>query len=30
MVWTLRNGRAIRMEVFPTRHEALEAVGLLE
>jgi ketosteroid isomerase-like protein len=30
MVWTLRNGRAIRMDLYPTRAEALEAVGLSE
>jgi ketosteroid isomerase-like protein len=28
MVWTLRDGRAVRMALFPTREEALEAVGL--
>jgi ketosteroid isomerase-like protein len=27
MVWTLRNGRAVRMEMYPTREEALEAMG---
>ena len=30
MVWTLRDGRAVRMEMYPTPHEALEAVGLSE
>jgi ketosteroid isomerase-like protein len=30
MVWTLRDGRAARMDVYPTRAEALEAVGLRE
>jgi ketosteroid isomerase-like protein len=30
MVWTLRAGRAVRMDVYPTREEALEAVGLSE
>ena len=30
MVWTLRDGRATRMEMYPTRKEALEAVGLSE
>jgi ketosteroid isomerase-like protein len=29
-VWTLRGGRAIRLEVFAGEHEALEAVGLSE
>ena len=28
MVWTLRDGRAVRMDMYPTRDEALEAVGL--
>jgi ketosteroid isomerase-like protein len=28
MIWTVRGGRAIRMEMYPTREEALEAVGL--
>ena len=28
MVWTLRNGRAVGMEMYPTYDEALEAVGL--
>jgi ketosteroid isomerase-like protein len=30
MVWTLRDGRATRMEMYPTLYEALEAVGLSE
>ena len=30
MVWTLRDGRAIRMDMYPTLDEALEAVGLSE
>jgi ketosteroid isomerase-like protein len=30
MVWTLRDGRAVRMVLYPTRAEALEAVGLAE
>jgi ketosteroid isomerase-like protein len=30
MVWTLRAGRAVRMDMYPTREEALEAVGLSE
>jgi ketosteroid isomerase-like protein len=30
MVWTLRGGRAVRMEMYPTREEALEVVGLFE
>jgi len=30
MVWTLREGRAVRMEVYPTREEAMKAVGLSE
>jgi ketosteroid isomerase-like protein len=30
MVWTIRDGRAVRMALFPTRTEALEAVGLSE
>jgi ketosteroid isomerase-like protein len=30
MVWTLRDGRAVRMALFPTREEALEAAGLTE
>jgi ketosteroid isomerase-like protein len=28
MVWTLRDGRAVRMALYPTREEALEAAGL--
>jgi len=28
MVWTLSGGRAVRMDVYPTREEALKAVGL--
>jgi ketosteroid isomerase-like protein len=28
MVWELRDGRALRMDLYPTRAEALEAVGL--
>jgi ketosteroid isomerase-like protein len=28
MVWTLRGGSAVRMEMYRTREEALEAVGL--
>jgi ketosteroid isomerase-like protein len=28
--WTLRNGKVIRVAWFPTREEALEAVGLRE
>ena len=27
-VWTVRGGRAVRAEVYPTRAEALRAVGL--
>ena len=30
MVWTLRDGRAVRMEMYPTREEALEAMSLGE
>ena len=30
MVWTLRGGRAVRMDLYPTRDEALEALGLSE
>jgi ketosteroid isomerase-like protein len=30
MVWTLRHGRAVRMALFPTRADALEALGLSE
>jgi ketosteroid isomerase-like protein len=29
-VWTMRAGKALRLEVFPERQEALEAVGLSE
>ena len=29
-VWTLRDGRAVRLRVFTTRAEALEATGLSE
>ena len=29
-VWTLRDGRAVRLRVFKARAEALEAVGLRE
>src|SRR5688500_13393378 len=29
-LWTMNGGRAVRLEVFPDRKEALEAVGLLE
>jgi ketosteroid isomerase-like protein len=29
-VWTMRDGKAARCEVFPVREEALEAVGLSE
>jgi ketosteroid isomerase-like protein len=28
MVWTLRDGRAVRMDMYPTRDEALEAAGM--
>jgi ketosteroid isomerase-like protein len=28
MVWTLRDGRAVRMDMYPTREDALVAVGL--
>jgi ketosteroid isomerase-like protein len=28
MVWTLRGGRAVRMDMYPSREEALEAAGL--
>jgi ketosteroid isomerase-like protein len=27
MLWTLRDGRAVRMAIYPTREEALEAAG---
>jgi ketosteroid isomerase-like protein len=30
MVWTVRRGRAVRMELYRTREEALVAVGLSE
>jgi ketosteroid isomerase-like protein len=30
MLWTLRDGRAVRMAIYPTRAEALEAAGLSE
>jgi ketosteroid isomerase-like protein len=30
MVWTLRGGRAVRMDMYPTREDAVEAVGLPE
>jgi ketosteroid isomerase-like protein len=29
-VWTVRDGKLVRSEFFPTREEALEAVGLSE
>ena len=29
-IWTIRDGRAVRVVWFPSREEALEAVGLLE
>ena len=29
-VWTIRDGKAVRFEVFMDRHKALEAVGLRE
>jgi ketosteroid isomerase-like protein len=29
-VWTMRAGKAVRLEVFPERQNALEAVGLSE
>jgi ketosteroid isomerase-like protein len=29
-VWTLRNGKVVRVEFFQTREEALEAAGLSE
>ncbi len=29
-VWTLRNGRVVRLVFYPTREEALEAAGLSE
>jgi ketosteroid isomerase-like protein len=30
MVWTLRDGRAMRMDMYPTWEDALEAVGVGE
>ena len=30
MVWTVRDGRAMRMDMYPARAEALKAVGLEE
>jgi ketosteroid isomerase-like protein len=30
MVWTLCDGRAVRMDMYPTRADALNAVGLAE
>jgi ketosteroid isomerase-like protein len=30
MVWTLHDGRAVRMDMYPTREEALAAAGLSE
>ena len=30
MVWTLRDGRAVRLDPYATREEALQAVGLEE
>jgi ketosteroid isomerase-like protein len=30
MVWTLRDRRAVRMDMYPSHSEALEAVGLSE
>jgi ketosteroid isomerase-like protein len=29
-LWTLRDGRAARLEIFPVREEALEAAGVAE
>jgi ketosteroid isomerase-like protein len=29
-LWTMRDGRATRLEIFPQREEALEAAGLSE
>ena len=29
-VWTFRDGKAIRLEIFPQREKALEAIGLSE
>jgi ketosteroid isomerase-like protein len=28
MVWTLRDSRAVRMDMYPTRDDAMQAVGL--
>jgi ketosteroid isomerase-like protein len=30
MIWTFRDGRAVRLELYPTRAEALQAVGQSE
>jgi ketosteroid isomerase-like protein len=30
MVWTFRAGRVVRMEMYPTRADALEAAGVFE
>lgn len=29
-LWTMRDGKALQLEIFPERKEALEAVGLSE
>ena len=29
-IWTMRDGKAVQLEIFPEREEALEAVGLAE
>jgi ketosteroid isomerase-like protein len=29
-VWTMRDGKAARLEIFPEREKALESIGLLE
>jgi ketosteroid isomerase-like protein len=29
-VWTIRDGKAIRLEIFPQREKALEAIGMPE
>jgi ketosteroid isomerase-like protein len=29
-VWTMRDGKGVRIEVYPDRESALEAVGLSE
>jgi ketosteroid isomerase-like protein len=29
-IWTMRDGKAVQLEIFPEREEALEAVGLSE